>query len=68
MHYVKEADSRGDVCALCGMQIKAGTVFVAKHVRFDNGQDAWIPCHLHCNARLRGAKQEKLRALPIIRQ
>lgn len=56
VYTVIQAKKSGDVCALCGREIRPGTVFVIKPVPYQNGQFAWIFAHLWCDAARRGAR------------
>ena len=52
-----------DVCALCQKEIKPGTVFVVRRVLLPDGNNAYIPAHLWCNARAKGASASSLKML-----
>lgn len=52
-----------DMCAVCGCEIRPGTVFVARPIYYAWGGVRWIAAHLQCNAMLRGAKADRLREL-----
>ena len=65
MFQVIQARKGGDICALCGKEIKPGTVFVIRPVPYKMGQYAWIFAHLWCDARRRGATKERLNGMGV---